>query len=69
MSDYFFEEAARQYENQIEERYSKRPVCECENCGCGIYAGEYYWDVFDNRICESCMQDMRMTAEEEDYEL
>ena len=52
MSDYFFDEVQRQYDNMLPERYNRKPLFECECCGCGICAGQDYFDVYDNRICE-----------------
>ena len=32
MSDYFYEQAQRQYDNQLPDRYNSEPLFECECC-------------------------------------
>ena len=63
MSDYFFEEAQRAYDNQLPDRYTEEPLFECDYCGNEIFLGEEYWEIGDLCYCENCAQ--KRTAGEE----
>ena len=47
-------------------RESESPVCECDECGEGIYDGEDYYEIKGNCYCEKCIEKFRKTAEEPD---
>lgn len=66
MSDYFFDEAQRQYENALPDRYTCEPVYDCDGCGSGIYNGDEYVEIDGNRYCEKCVKACTYTVEEEE---
>ncbi len=39
-----------------------RPVCYCIMCGCGIYDGDRYYDLYEP-YCEDCMKNAERTAD------
>lgn len=55
MSDYFFEEAQRAYDNQLSDRYTEEPLFECDYCGNEIFLGEDYYLVGIACVCENCV--------------
>lgn len=40
------------------------PVYYCDSCSEGIYAGDEYYPLFDERYCVDCIEDQKRTAEE-----
>lgn len=64
MSDYFYEQAQRQYDNQLPDRYNSDPLFECECCGDEIFLGEDYYLVGIACVCENCVS--RRVAEREE---
>lgn len=63
MSDYFFEEAQRAYDNQLPDRYTEEPLFECDYCGNEIFSGEDYYLVGIACVCENRVS--RRVAERE----
>ena len=59
MSDYFFEEAQRAYDNQLPDRYTEEPLF----CDDEIFLGEDYYLVGIACVCENCVS--RRVAERE----
>ena len=35
------------------------PVCECSNCGEGIYNEDPYWDIYGDIFCEECIREFK----------
>ena len=54
------------YENRYENPIAKE-VYECSDCGCGICIGDYYYDLEDNFICETCMDERKKECEDGEW--
>lgn len=55
MTDYFFENTQKWYDNALPERYDEEPLFECDCCGEGIFDGEEYYEAGDCRYCLCCV--------------